>query len=109
MGYEKGGNMEENKCNCSNKLTKREEGQYKDLVRRINRIEGQVRGIKKMIDEERYCVDILKQVSAVQADLNSFNRILLIDHIKNCILTELHDGKDEVIEELCATIQKIMK
>ena len=68
-----------------------------------------MRGIKKMIDEERYCVDILTQVSAVQAALNSFNRVLLTDHIKNCVLTELHDGKDEVIEELCATIQKIMK
>ena len=62
-----------------------------------------------MIDEERYCVDILTQVSAVQAALDSFNRGLLTDHIKNCVLTEINDGKDEVIEELCATIQNIMK
>lgn len=82
----------------------------KDLLKRLNRIEGQVRGIKAMVEEERYCVDILNQVSAVQAALNSFSRVLLSNHIKTCVVDDIEAGKgDETVDELCRTIQKLMK
>ena len=87
----------------------RDDKEYKDLVHRLNRIEGQIRGIRNMVDEERYCVDILTQVSAVQSALNSFNKILLSDHIKTCVVEDIRGGNEEVVDELCKTIQKLMK
>lgn len=87
----------------------REEKEAKELINRINRIEGQVRGIRKMLEEERYCVDILTQVSAVQAALNSFNRLLLTEHIKSCVMEDIRGGREEAVDELCATLQKLMK
>lgn len=87
----------------------RDEEEYTDLVKRLNRIEGQVRGIKKMVEEERYCVDILTQVSAVQSALNSFNKVLLARHIKSCVVTDIRAGDDQVVDELCDTIQRLMK
>ena len=82
----------------------------KDLLKRLNRIEGQVRGIKAMVEDERYCVDILNQVSAVQAALNGFSRVLLSNHIKTCVIDEIEAGNaEETVEELCETIQKLMK
>lgn len=82
----------------------------KDLLKRLNRIEGQVRGIKGMVEDERYCVDILNQVSAIQAALNGFSRVLLSNHIKTCVIDEIEAGNgEETIEELCKTIQKLMK
>ncbi|MDY5647681.1 MAG: metal-sensing transcriptional repressor [Lachnospiraceae bacterium] len=87
----------------------REEEEYKDLMKRLNRIEGQVRGIKKMLEEERYCVDILTQVSAIQSALNSFNKELLSRHIKSCVVHDIRMGDDQVVDELCETIQKLMK
>ena len=82
----------------------------KDLLKRLNRIEGQVRGIKAMVEDERYCVDILNQVSAVQAALNGFSRVLLSNHIKTCVIDEIEAGNaEETVEELCKTIQKLMK
>lgn len=95
--------MEQIKCKC------REEKEYKDLINRLNRIEGQVRGVKKMVEDERYCIDILTQVSAVQAALNSFNKELLSNHIKSCVVDDIRDGKNETVEELCATLHKLMK
>jgi len=83
--------------------------EYTDLIRRLNRIEGQVRGIRKMIEDERYCVDILTQVSAVQSALNSFNKELLSHHIKSCVVHDIKAGDDKVVDELCDTIQKLMK
>ena len=83
--------------------------EQKDLMTRLNRIEGQVRGIKAMVEDERYCIDILNQVSAVQAALNSFNRILLTDHIHTCVVERVEKGDTEVIDELCRAIQKLMK
>ena len=81
-----------------------------DLLKRLNRVEGQVRGIKAMVEEERYCVDILTQVSAVQAALNGFAKVLLSNHIKTCVVDDIEAGKaDEAVEELCKTIQKLMK
>lgn len=82
----------------------------KDLLNRLKRIEGQVRGIITMVEDERYCVDILTQVSAIQAALNSFNKVLLSNHIKSCVVREIEEGNgEESVEELCRTIQKLMK
>lgn len=97
------------KENCTCKIKHRTEREYKDLVSRLNRIEGQVRGIKKMVEEERYCVDILTQVSAISASLNSFNKVLLSEHIKSCVVDDIKAGKEEAVDELCATLQKLMK
>ena len=83
--------------------------EYKDLLNRLSRVEGQVRGIKKMVEDERYCVDILTPVSAVQSALNAFNKLLLTNHIKSCVVEDLKKGNEEVVDELCATLQKLMK
>lgn len=93
----------------SEKHKRRESEEMKDLLKRLNRIEGQVRGIKNMVESERYCVDILTQVSAIQAALNSFNKLLLSNHIKSCVVSEIQAGSTEVVDELCNTIQKLMK
>lgn len=93
----------------SERIKKREENEYKDLITRLNRIEGQVRGIKNMVEEERYCTDILTQVSAVQSALNSFNKQLLIAHIKTCVVDDLRMEREGSTEELCEIIQKLMK
>ena len=100
--------MSEEICNCE-KHKHREDKEYKDLVHRLNRIEGQIRGIKNMVEEERYCVDILTQVSAIQSALNSFNKSLLANHIKSCVVEDIRGGNDEVVDELCKAIQKLMK
>lgn len=100
--------MKENDCCCARKKH-REDSEYKDLVTRLNRIEGQVRGVKKMVEEERYCVDILTQVAAVQAALNAFNKKLLNDHIHSCVIDDIKQDKEGAIDELCDTIQKLMK
>lgn len=94
-------------CPCKHK--QREEEEQKDLLNRLNRIEGQIRGIKRMIEEERYCVDVLTQVSAVQAALNSFNKNLLSSHIRTCVVHDIQSGDTQVVDELCKTIQKLMK
>lgn len=91
------------------KTKHREEEEYKKLMNRLNRVEGQVRGVKKMVEEERYCVDILTQVSAIQAALNAFNRELLSSHIHTCVVNEIKAGNTEVIDELCESIKKVMK
>ena len=100
--------MEENK-NCCHKTKIRSEKEYKDLIHRLNRIEGQVRGIKRMVDENCYCTDILVQVSAINAALNSFNKVLLANHIRTCVADDIREGKDETIDELVLTLQKLMK
>lgn len=91
------------------KHKERESEEVKDLLKRLNRIEGQVRGIKNMVEDDRYCVDILTQVSAIQAALNSFNKMLLSNHIKTCVVKEIQAGDSGVVDELCSTIQKLMK
>lgn len=82
---------------------------YQDLIKRLNRIEGQVRGVKKMLEEDRYCVDILTQVSAITCGLNAFNKKLLANHIKSCVVEDIRKGDDGVVDELCETLQKLMK
>lgn len=101
--------MEEMKEVCCHKYKERTGVQEKDLVNRLNRIEGQIRGIKSMVEGDRYCVDILTQVSAVQAALNSFNKILLSNHIKTCVVDDIRSGDTEVVDELCKTIRRLMK
>ncbi len=99
---------EEREC-CSSKTKKRSEPEYKDLIHRLNRIEGQVRGIKGMVERDAYCTDILVQVAAVNAALNSFNRVLLANHMKTCVIQDIKEGREETVEELLATLQKLMK
>lgn len=91
------------------KHKKRNEKEFKDLMNRLKRIEGQVRGIEGMLENDAYCVDILMQVSAVTSALNSFNKVLLGNHIKTCVAENIRQGNDEVIGELTDTIQKLMK
>ena len=100
--------MEEIK-ECCHKKKERSEKEYKDLIHRLNRIEGQVRGIKKMVESDTYCTDILVQVSAVNAALNSFNKVLLANHIRTCVANDIREGKEETIDELVATLQMLMR
>lgn len=94
-------------CNCRTKT--REEKEFTDLITRLNKIEGQIRGIRNMVEQDRYCVDILTQVSAVQSALNSFNKELLANHVKTCVVEDIRQGNDEAVDELCKIIQKLMK
>ena len=94
---------------CCRKSTVRSEEEYKKLIHRLNRIEGQIRGIRGMVEQNSYCNDILIQSAAVTAAVNAFNRELLSSHIRNCVARDIREGKDEVIDELVATIQKLMK
>ena len=103
---------EEKNCSCTSvrhKYRDKEGKEYKSLICRLNRIEGQVRGVKKMVEDDRYCVDILTQVSAIQSALNAFNKELLAQHIKSCVIEDIRAGHDEVVDELVATLQKVMK
>lgn len=100
--------MDDNKC-CCHKTKERSEEEYKKLLNRLNRIEGQIRGIKKMVENDAYCTDILMQVSAANAALNSFNKELLASHIRTCVASDIREGKDETIDELVVTLQKLMK
>lgn len=99
----------EQKCAACEKSKHRDEAEYKDLVNRLNRIEGQIRGIKTMVEEDRYCVDILTQVQAASSALNSFSRTLLSNHIKTCVVDDIKEGNEESVDELCRLIQKLMK
>ena len=96
-------------CPCSHKTKERGEGEYKALLNRLSRIEGQIRGIRGMVERNAYCTDILIQVSAVTAALNSFNKELLGNHIRSCVAQDIREGKDGTIEELVSTLQKLMK
>lgn len=97
-------------CNsCCHKTKKRSEEEQKRLINRLSRIEGQIRGIKRLVEEDAYCTDILIQVSAANAALNSFNKELLASHIRTCVADNIRKGQDDVIDELVATLQKLMK
>lgn len=97
------------KKECCEKHKLRSAQEHKALTNRLNRIEGQVRGIKNMVEEDRYCVDILNQVSAIQSALNAFSRELLTSHIKTCVIEDIRQGNEQVVDELCSTLQKLMK
>lgn len=94
---------------CGVKSKVREEKEYKDLINRLSRIEGQVRGVRNMVEKGVYCTDILTQVSAITAALNSFNKVLLANHIRTCVADNIKDGNDEIVDELVDTLQKLMK
>jgi len=93
----------------TNKKKHRGEEEFKSLTNRLSRIEGQVRGVRKMVEADAYCVDILTQVSAIQAALNAFNRELLGNHIRTCVADGIRAGDEEIIDELVTTLQKMMK
>ena len=94
---------------CSHKTKERDEAEYKKLINRLNRIEGQIRGIKAMVEKSAYCTDIITQVSAVNAALNAFNKELLSSHIRTCVADDIRNGKDETLDDLLSTLQKLMK
>ncbi|MCD7980818.1 MAG: metal-sensing transcriptional repressor [Clostridiales bacterium] len=97
-------------CCCNTCKTKeRSPEEYRSLMNRLTRIEGQVRGVQRMLARDAYCVDILIQVSAINSALNSFNKELLGNHIRSCVVENVRSGNDEVIDELVKTIQKLMK
>ena len=100
--------MEGKNCCCERKK-KRSEEEYKLLMNRLKRIEGQVRGVEKMLESDAYCPDIIIQVSAINSALNSFNKVLLASHMRSCVVSDIRAGKDETIDELVTMLQKIMK
>lgn len=91
------------------KKKERSEKEYKDLMNRLKRIEGQVRGIQGMLEKDAYCADVLIQVAAVNAALNSFNKVLLAEHVRTCVADNIRKGNDEVIDELVILLQKLMR
>ncbi|MCI8413316.1 MAG: metal-sensing transcriptional repressor [Clostridia bacterium] len=95
-------------CACGCKKTERAESDKKQLVQRLNRIEGQIRGIRGMIENDAYCTDVLMQSAAVNAAVRAFNKDLIANHIRSCVARDIRDGKDEVIDELVVTLQKLM-
>ena len=109
--------MEENReqiektccCQCSERKKERSEKEYNDLIYRLSRIEGQVRGVRGMLEKDAYCADILVQVSAINSALNSFNKVLLSNHIHTCVAEDIRNGKDEAIDELVDLLKKLMK
>ena len=102
--------MEKEKCcHCSQRKKERSPEEYKKLIHRLNRIEGQIRGIKGMVENNAYCPDILIQSAAVNAAINAFNKELLENHIRTCVADDIRNGKDESIDELVVTLQKLMK
>ena len=94
---------------CCGKITDRSEAERKKLIHRLNRSEGQIRGIRKMVEKDAYCPDILVQSAAVNAAVNAFNRDLITSHIRGCVVRDLREGREEVLDELVATLQKLMK
>lgn len=96
-------------CPHCDKTKDRSDSEIRALKNRLNRIEGQVRGISGMIDRGAYCTDILTQVSAITAALNAFSREVLATHIRTCVTEDIRAGKDETVDDLIATLQKLMK
>ena len=94
---------------CCHKTKERSEKEYKDMMNRLSRIEGQIRGIKGMVEKNAYCPEILIQVAAANAALNSFNKLLLANHIRTCVAEDIRNGRDETIDELVVTIQTLMR
>ncbi|MEZ3434652.1 MAG: metal-sensing transcriptional repressor [Lachnospiraceae bacterium] len=100
--------MSENK-ECCHRTKERSEKEYRDLINRLSRVEGQIRGIKRMVEENAYCPDILIQVSAANAALNSFNKALLAEHIRTCVADDIRNGREDTTDELVAVLKKLMK
>lgn len=98
-----------NGCCCGTRHKKRTEEEQKALLTRLKRIEGQIRGLQKMVESDAYCPDILVQSSAATSALNSFNKVLLGCHIRSCVAEDIRAGKDEAVDELCELLQRLMK
>ena len=96
-------------CCCSGKTKMRDEESKKALISRLNRIEGQIRGIRGMVEKDACCIDIITQASAAGSALNSFSKELLGDHIKSCVAEDVRNGNNEKLDELVKTLQKLMK
>ncbi len=94
---------------CCTRHTDRSEAERRKLINRLKRIEGQIRGIIGMLENDAYCNDILIQSAAVNAAVNAFNKELLANHIRTCVARDIREGKDETIDELVTTLQKLMK
>lgn len=94
---------------CCCRHTERGEEERKKLINRLSRIEGQIRGIKAMVERDAYCPDILVQCAAANAAINSFNKDLIASHIKNCVTRDVREGNDETVTELVETLQKLMR
>ena len=110
MGKERQLRSEKKVCPCCcEKHTARSEEEKKKLINRLKRIEGQIRGIIGMMENDAYCNDILIQSAAVNAAVNAFNKELLASHIRTCVARDIREGKDETLDELVATLQKLMK
>lgn len=101
--------MEEDKLCCCHKTKIRSEEELRSLYNRLSRIEGQIRGIRGMLEKDAYCADILTQTAAVNAAVNAFGRELLANHVRSCVAEDIRAGKDEVIDELVSALQKLMK
>ncbi len=102
--------MQENACpHCCGRKKERSPEEYKKLIHRLNRIEGQIRGIRGMLENDAYCPDILIQSAAANAAIHAFNKELLANHIRTCVANDIRNGKDETVDELVATLQKLMK
>lgn len=93
---------------CSKKMTIRDEKLKSGLIARLNRVEGQIRGIKGMIEKDIYCDNVLNQIAAAQAALNSVSKLVLENHIKGCLVEKIKNGDDEIVDELIATIGKLL-
>ena len=94
---------------CRERRRVRDEDERRDLMNRLKRIEGQVRGLQRMLEEDAWCPDILTQASAVNSALNSFCRVLLANHIRTCVSADIRAGREETVDELMDTLQKLMK
>lgn len=102
--------MEKKKCTFgSGRKTARSEEEKKKMLARLKRAEGQIRGIEKMVEEDTYCPDIMIQVAAVQSALNSFNRVLLTNHMHGCVAEDIREGNDEAIDELADLVERLLK
>ena len=100
--------MDQEHC-CCHKTKEHSPEEVKKLLNRLSRIEGQIRGIRGMVEKDAYCTDILTQSAAVTAAMNAFNRDLLASHILTFVVTDIRAGKDEIIDELVLTLQRLMK
>jgi DNA-binding FrmR family transcriptional regulator len=96
-------------CKHCHETKERTQTEHDKLIHRLNRIEGQIRGIRGMVEKDAYCIDILVQVAAANAALNGFSKELLGDHIRTCVKQDIAQGREDTVEELIATLHKLMK
>lgn len=94
---------------CCARSKKRDEKEYRDLMNRLKRIEGQVRGVENMLENDAYCPDIMIQISAINCALNSFNKALLAEHMRSCVVNDIREGREDTVDELVETLRKVMK